>query len=241
MKIAEQEALSGTWDGEKRVITKFTTLNQINNGVKIPPSGWKCELCDLTQNLWLNLTDGSILCGRKFFDGTGGNDHAVEHYRKTGYPLAVKLGTITRDGKADVYSYAEDDMVEDPNLAIHLAHWGINIMQMEKTEKSMVELEIEANKKFGDLIAFQEGSNKLSPMYGPGYTGLINLGNSCYLNSAVQAVFTIPDFIDRYKKYFDSLRKKNISQICFFRYVTKANEIFNQNINDPINDFNTQM
>ena len=32
----------------------------------------------------------------------------------------------------DVYSYDEDDMVEDPNLAQHLAHFGINITQMEK-------------------------------------------------------------------------------------------------------------
>ena len=40
-------------------------LEQLDNGVKIPPKGWKCEKCDLTCNLWLNLTDGSILCGRK--------------------------------------------------------------------------------------------------------------------------------------------------------------------------------
>jgi len=46
--------------------------------------------------------------------------------------LAVKLGTITKDGKADVFSYDEDDMVEDPNLTAHLAHFGINIAQMEK-------------------------------------------------------------------------------------------------------------
>jgi uncharacterized UBP type Zn finger protein len=50
----------------------------------------------------------------------------------SGYPLAVKLGTITKDGKADVYSYDEDNMVEDPNLIVHLAHFGINIAQMEK-------------------------------------------------------------------------------------------------------------
>ncbi|CAF5166246.1 unnamed protein product, partial [Rotaria magnacalcarata] len=37
-------------------------------------------------------TDGAILCGRKFFDGTGGNNHAAEHYYRTKYPLAVKLG-----------------------------------------------------------------------------------------------------------------------------------------------------
>jgi hypothetical protein len=50
----------------------------------------------------------------------------------SGYPLAVKLGTITKDGKADVFSYAEDAMVEDPHLIAHLAHFGINIEQMEK-------------------------------------------------------------------------------------------------------------
>lgn len=59
-------------------------LKQLDNGVKIPPSGWQCAKCDLNSNLWLNLTDGTVLCGRKFFDGTGGNDHAVHHYKETG-------------------------------------------------------------------------------------------------------------------------------------------------------------
>ena len=42
---------------------------------------------------------------------------------KTGpeYALAVKLGTITPDGKGDVFSYIEDDMVTDPQLSNHLA------------------------------------------------------------------------------------------------------------------------
>ena len=64
------------------------------------------------------------------WDGTGGNGSALRHYEQTGnkYPLAVKLGTITAAG-ADVYSYAADadDMVLDPLLPQHLAHWGINM------------------------------------------------------------------------------------------------------------------
>ena len=58
---------------------------QLNNGKKIPPKGWRCEVegCNMTENLWLNLTDGSIMCGRRFYDGTGGNNHAVEHYKNT--------------------------------------------------------------------------------------------------------------------------------------------------------------
>lgn len=155
-KLAELEALGGTWDGEVRAVSKFANnLPQLDNGKKIPPTNWKCEKCDKTDNLWLNLTDGTILCGRKFYDGSGGNNHAIEHYSTCGYPLAVKLGTITKDGKGDVFSYAEDDMVEDPNLVQHLAHWGINIANMEKTEKSMVELELELNKKSNEWSAMQ--------------------------------------------------------------------------------------
>ena len=93
--------------------------------------------CDLTENLWMNMTDGAILCGRRNFDGSGGNNHAVEHYQRTGYPLAVKLGTITPQGTADVYSYAEDIMVDDPLLRQHLTHFGINMMEMEKVQHSL--------------------------------------------------------------------------------------------------------
>ena len=55
----------------------------------------------------------------------------MQHYEHTKYPLAVKLGTITPD-RADVYSYLEDDMVEDPLLNKHLAHFGIDIASMIK-------------------------------------------------------------------------------------------------------------
>ncbi|XP_049819162.1 ubiquitin carboxyl-terminal hydrolase 5 isoform X2 [Aethina tumida] len=221
-KLAELEALSGTWDGEARMVSKYASnLTQLDNGIKISPSGWKCEKCDKTENLWLNLTDGSILCGRKFFDGSGGNNHAVEHYNNTHHPLAVKLGTITKDGKGDVFSYPEDDMVEDPNLIQHLAHWGINIQNMEKTEKSMVELELELNQKTNEWAAIQESGMPLKPIYGPGYTGMANMGNSCYLNSVMQMLFRIPDFI---KKYYDG-----------------REEIINQCSGDPAEDFNVQM
>ena len=35
---------------------------------------------------------------------------------------------------SDVHSYAEDEMVEDPWLTKHLAHFGINITQLEKVK-----------------------------------------------------------------------------------------------------------
>ena len=67
VRKGELEASAGTWDGEMIEVSKFAAdLQQLDNGKKIPPRGWKCEKCDLTCNLWLNLTDGSILCGKDF-------------------------------------------------------------------------------------------------------------------------------------------------------------------------------
>jgi ubiquitin carboxyl-terminal hydrolase 5/13 len=83
-------------------------LVQLDNGKKLPLSGWTCDECggDATTNLWLNLTDGHVGCGRQNWDGTGGKGHALEHYKTTGFPLVVKLGTITGEGKAGKYLQA---------------------------------------------------------------------------------------------------------------------------------------
>lgn len=134
---------------------------------------------------------------------------------------------------ADVYSYApdEDDMVLDPKLREHLAHWGITMAAMEKTEKTMAELQVGGQGTVGRARAggrgllsvarqgyWQAGANldvnslaarrraraqvdlnlrfefdaiteagaALVPLSGPGHVGLINLGNSCYMNSCLQ-------------------------------------------------------
>lgn len=95
---AERKEQLAAWTAEKKQVSTYAmNLQQIDNGIMVPSSGWICSKCDKRENLWLNLTDGTILCGRKNWDGTGGNNHAIEHYKETGYPLAVKLGTITAD------------------------------------------------------------------------------------------------------------------------------------------------
>uniref|UniRef100_A0AAQ6A9T3 Ubiquitin carboxyl-terminal hydrolase n=1 Tax=Amphiprion ocellaris TaxID=80972 RepID=A0AAQ6A9T3_AMPOC len=209
------------WDGEVRQESRHAAdLKQLDNGVKIPPSGWRCEVCDLQENLWMNLTDGKVLCGRRYFDGSGGNNHALLHFQETGYPLAVKLGTITPDG-ADVYSYDEDDMVLDSKLPEHLTHFGIDMMTMEKTERTMTELEIAVNQRVGEWEVIQESGTTLRPLFGPGLTGMKNLGNSCYLNSVMQVLFTVPDFQSK--------------------YVSNIDKIIDEAPSDPTQDFKTQV
>ncbi|KAI4322867.1 hypothetical protein L6164_022518 [Bauhinia variegata] len=196
---AERKEQLAAWTLDKKQTSAYAVnLQQINNGVIIPRSGWKCAKCEKRDNLWLNLTDGMILCGRKNWDGTGGKNHAIEHYKETGYPLAVKLGTITADLEAaDVFSYPEDDSVLDPLLAQHLAFFGIDFSSLQKTEMTTAERELDQNTNF-DWNRIQESGQEVDPIFGPGYTGLVNLGNSCYLAATMQVVFSTESFALRY-------------------------------------------
>lgn len=208
---AERKEQVAAWTEDRKKVSAYAMdLKQLDNGVVVPPTGWKCAMCDKTENLWLNLTDGSILCGRRNWDGTGGNNHAISHYQMTNYPLAVKLGTITADLEgADVFSYPEDESVEDPLLAEHLSHFGIDFSSLQKTEMTTSEIELDQNTNF-DWNRIQESGREVEPLFGPGYTGLVNLGNSCYLAATMQVMFSTHAFSSRYyvhqslKKAFDS-------------------------------------
>jgi ubiquitin carboxyl-terminal hydrolase 5/13 len=48
---------------------------------------------------------------------------------------------------------------QDPKLAEHLAHFGINMMMMEKTEKTMAELELEQNIKHEWSLIQESGAD----------------------------------------------------------------------------------
>ncbi|KAI0935508.1 hypothetical protein AcW1_000029 [Taiwanofungus camphoratus] len=185
------------WEEEIIPCEHTLTLQQLAMG-PIPASGLAhCSKCDLKENLWLCLTCGSLGCGRQLYGGMGGNGHGLQHYEESHHPVSVKLGTITPEGSADIYCYTCDDARLDPELAAHLATFGINVQTQTKTEKSMTELQLEHNLKFDFSLTGEDGK-ALMPVFGPGLTGLSNLGNSCYMASVMQTVFSLPAFREWY-------------------------------------------
>ncbi|KAF4629358.1 hypothetical protein G7Y89_g8791 [Cudoniella acicularis] len=156
-----------------------------------------CSLCELQENLWLCLQCGNLGCGRAQFGGVSGHSHGLEHKNITGHAVAVKLGSITPDGTADVYCYQCDEERIDENLGLHLANWGIILAERQKTEKSLTEMQVEENLRWEFSMTDEDGQ-ELKRLFGNGFTGLKNLGNSCYLASTIQCLFALPQFRDRY-------------------------------------------
>ncbi len=192
------------WELEINPCEHTLTLQQ-EQGIKIAEKSIaKCNDCNLSSNLWLCLTCGNLSCGRK---ETGGNRHAIEHYKKTHHPLVVKTGTITPDGEASLYCYACDNDVKDENLAEHLRNLGIDISTQRKTDKTVTELNLSININLTLSKTIEEGK-VLTPLYGEGHTGLENLGNSCYMNSILQMLLNLEPFKKRY--YDNALDHLNI-------------------------------
>ncbi|KAG9126310.1 hypothetical protein FRC07_003965 [Ceratobasidium sp. 392] len=183
------------WEEELEPCEHTLTLDQSTATGK--PPGLNCAHCELKENLWLCLTCGALGCGRSQYGGTGGNGHGLKHWEETRHPVSVKVGTITAEGAADAYCYACDESRVDPELARHLKNVGINVASQTKTEKSMTELQIEQNLKF-DFSMTGEDGKLLQPVFGPGLTGLQNLGNSCYMASVLQTLFVLPSFKSYY-------------------------------------------
>ncbi|KAM7191631.1 hypothetical protein V8F20_009238 [Naviculisporaceae sp. PSN 640] len=174
----------------------------------------KCSQCTLTQNLWLCLTCGNVGCGRDqsygglVADAPKGNGHASAHGADKEHHLNVKLGSLSYGETPDVWCYACGDKDNDgktrgnetthPDLFDFLERNGLNVRERQKTEKSLVESQIELNLKQWNFSMTNQEGKEATPLFGPGLTGLRNMGNTCYLASILQCLYDIPAFQKRF-------------------------------------------
>lgn len=105
----------------------------------------------------------------------------------------------------------------DPHVSEHLSHFGIDMLQMQKRvsrlsceqtgqkpECAQLYLLLQTENghhtdnnsrpRVSEWEEIQESGMKLKAVFGSGYTGMKNLGNSCYLGTVMQVLFSIPDF-----------------------------------------------
>lgn len=196
MTFSKKEEVKA-WEQEFVPCEHTLCLVQQDNTQAASTDSNHCSECDLGENLWLCLECGNKGCGRSQFGGSKGNSHGLTHADSTSHGVAVKLGSITAEGSADVYCYKCNEERVDPELATHLAHWGIYLAGREKTEKSLMEMQVEHNLKWEFSMTTEDG-RELAPVFGPTFTGLANLGNSCYLSSIMQCIFSVAGFRERY-------------------------------------------
>ncbi|BFU20268.1 ubiquitin carboxyl-terminal hydrolase 5, putative [Entamoeba histolytica HM-3:IMSS] len=200
-KVCESE------NNRTRIYTE--NIQQIARSKKLDLNNIQCEEegCDVKDNLWLNLIDGSVYCGREQMM-VKGHSHALKHYEKTKRPLVVKIGTISSDGTADMYDYNTDEDVRDPLLKEHLGFYGIDISKLSKTQLSLDEIAKEAALKM-ERDRIEEIGIEHKICYGPYKTGIRNSGNTCYAASGVQLIFGISEVRNKLKQEYQQLIRKN--------------------------------
>lgn len=174
---------------------KLKQCPHIKSVDKIVISTDKCTKCPIDTNTWACIRCSEVFCGRKQY-GIEGNGHGVEHNEKNKEcTVFIKVQSIdSTHGLCDAYCYECDDIVSHSlfsKIENTLEKNKKDLLDSAPAALNMFDLENKLlNTKAEDLQLSPpvEGSSLIP--YAPVRTegGILDLGNSCYISSILQAV-----------------------------------------------------
>jgi uncharacterized UBP type Zn finger protein len=173
------------------------------------PQAWKCHVCSSTDGVWVCLTCGHAGCGRHAHHPELGGGHSRHHYltcctREDRSTHAVSLDVVSKA----IHCYECDDWV------LNDAAW----LRTLRADLEMLELEMPLAKGVGDA-----GVGERAPAQGiPGSTGLSNLGNTCYINSVLQALSNTAGFRSFFRDFLRAEAPLNLGLLRIERQTTEV-------------------
>eukprot|EP01054_Gregarina_sp_Poly1_P003789 Gregarina_sp_Poly_1__3788@NODE_2125_length_2634_cov_101_701208_g1368_i0_p1_GENE_NODE_2125_length_2634_cov_101_701208_g1368_i0NODE_2125_length_2634_cov_101_701208_g1368_i0_p1_ORF_typecomplete_len813_score132_17UCH/PF00443_29/2_6e13UCH/PF00443_29/2_2e19zfUBP/PF02148_19/1_5e10UCH_1/PF13423_6/12UCH_1/PF13423_6/2_3e08UBA/PF00627_31/1_3e04UBA/PF00627_31/6_7e02UBA/PF00627_31/0_0001DUF3203/PF11462_8/0_47_NODE_2125_length_2634_cov_101_701208_g1368_i0532491 len=195
IKHIEIESALFDAEGAQRVVDDIR-MDPNSAKVLVAPQEWQCQFCGKKKNLWLNLSDGYIGCGRRQYgvedSGCLGarEGAAIQHYSAhPDYHVCVKLGTLS-SVNVEAYSYKFDDFVIVRNVDHYLENIGVSRENLQQTESSIKDLAVEKNQslQFGIPSSEDELETRVTDT---GLVGIVNIGNTCYMGSVLQLMANI--------------------------------------------------
>lgn len=148
------------------------------------PTLWACQVCGSTDGVWVCFACGHVGCGRRATSPQLGGGHARHHHFAAGGDHNVCIDTVSQARHCQA---CDGWTAGDPP-------WMEEVCNMISAAEARPPCTSPA-----DRVA---ASPKEAPTaVPPGRTGLANLGNTCYMNSVVQALSNTAGFRAFFRDY----------------------------------------